>query len=184
MYHGGITPGLSRRAVRFLIERAQGRGFPVDQGFIPYPALQAARDIWTLDEARIKQMARHGIVLDELQAMHSEAREALVEAGEKLATYDYTGYQSAVRRALGLEARIYPEIKSTANDTVRAVIFYFALILPFSFFCERFFFGFPDVRRQLMGFVGFFVGVFLILRWVHPAFKLSTSPYIIFLALN
>ena len=164
------------------IERAQGRGFPVDQGFIPYPALQAARDIWTLDEARIKQMARHGIVLDELQAMHSEAREALVEAGEKLAIYDYTGYQSAVRRALGLEARIYPEIKATANDTVRAVIFYFALILPFSFFCERFFFGFPDVRRQLIGFVGFFVGVFLILRWVHPAFKLSTSPYIIFLA--
>ena len=164
------------------IERAQGQGFPIEQGFIPYPALQAARDIWTLDEARIKQMARHGIVLDELQAMHNEAREALVEASEKLATYDYTGYQRAVRRALGLEARIYPEIKSTANDTVRAVIFYFALILPFAFFCERFFFGFPDVRRQLMGFIGIFVGVFLLLRWVHPAFKLSTSPYIIFLA--
>ena len=164
------------------IERAQGRGFPVEQGIIPYPALQAARDIWTLDEARIKQMARHGIVLDELQAMHDDARRALIEAGKKLSAYDYTGYQRAVRRALGIEARIYPEIKSTANDTVRAVIFYFALILPFAFFCERFFFGFPDVRRQIMGFVGFFVGVFLLLRWVHPAFKLSTSPYIIFLA--
>ena len=164
------------------VERAQGEGFAVEQGSIPYPALQAARDIWTIDEARIKQMARHGIVLDEIQAMHDRAREALVEAEEKLAAFDYTGYQGAVRRALGLEARIYPEIKSTANDTVRAVIFYFALILPFSFFCERFFFGFPDVRRQIMGFVGIFVAVFLLLRWVHPAFKLSSSPYIIFLA--
>ena len=164
------------------IERAQGEGFPIEKGFIPYPAYQAARDIWILDEARIKQMARHGIVLDELQSMHTQAREALIEARKHLQSYNYTSYQSAVRRALGLEARIYPEIKSTANDTVRAVIFYFALILPFAFFCERFFFGFADVRRQIMGFVGIFVAVFLLLRWVHPAFKLSTSPYIIFLA--
>ena len=177
-----VTPPDPSTVNLATIEHAQGTGFPIEQGTIPYPALQAARDIWTLDEARIKQMARHGIVLDELQAMHSEAREALIEASARLAAYDYSGYQSAVRRALGIEARIYPEIKSTANDTVRAVIFYFALILPFSFFCERFFFGFPDVRRQIIGFVGFFVGVFLLLRWVHPAFKLSTSPYIIFLA--
>ena len=164
------------------IERAQGDGFPVEQGLIPYPALQAARDIWIIDEARIKQMERHGIVLEQLQAMHDQAREALLEAGDKLAAFDYTGYQRAVRRALGLEARIYPEVKATANDAVRAVIFYFALLLPFAFFCERFFFGFPDVRRQIAGFVGIFVLVFLILRFVHPAFKLSSSPYIIFLA--
>ena len=164
------------------IERAQGEGFPVEQGLIPYPALQAARDIWIIDEARIKQMVRHGIVLEQLQAMHDQAREALLEARDKLAAFDYTGYQRAVRRALGLEARIYPEVKATANDAVRAVIFYFALLLPFAFFCERFFFGFPDVRRQIAGFVGIFVLVFLILRFVHPAFKLSTSPYIIFLA--
>ena len=164
------------------IERAQGAGFPVEQGLIPYPALQAARDIWILDEARIKQMVRHGIVLEQLQAMHDQAREALLEARDKLAAFDYTGYQRAVRRALGLEARIYPEVKATANDAVRAVIFYFALLLPFAFFCERFFFGFPDVRRQIAGFVGIFVLVFLILRFVHPAFKLSSSPYIIFLA--
>ena len=167
---------------RTTIERAQGAGFPVEQGLIPYPALQAARDIWIIDEARIKQMVRHGIVLEQLQAMHDRAREALLAAGDKLAAFDYTGYQRAVRRALGLEARIYPQVKATANDAVRAVIFYFALLLPFAFFCERFFFGFPDVRRQIAGFVGIFVLVFLILRFVHPAFKLSSSPYIIFLA--
>ena len=79
-----------------------------------------------------------------------------------------------------VEARIYPEVKSTANDTVRAVIFYFALILPFSFFCERFF-GYPEIRKQILAFAGIFIGIF-ILRWLHPAFKLSLSPYIIFLA--
>ena len=72
-----------------------------------------------------------------------------------------------------MEARIYPEVKSTANDTVRAVIFYFALILPFSFFCERFFFGYPEIRKQILAFSGIFIGIFLILRWLHPAFKLA-----------
>ena len=40
----------------------------------------------------------------------------------------------AARRAWGLEARGYPEVMSTANDTVRGIIFYFILLLPFSFF--------------------------------------------------
>lgn len=164
------------------VEQAQGQGYPVELGTIFHPSYQAARDMWIIDDARIKQMARHGIVMEDLQAMHEKAREALLEARERLQELDYEGYMGAVRRALGIEARIYPDVKSTANDTVRAVIFYFALILPFAFFCERFFFGFPEIRRQILAFTGIFIGVFLLLRWVHPAFKLSTSPYIIFLA--
>ncbi len=165
-----------------VINRAQGQGFAAEEGLILHPSLQAARDMWSLDEARIKQLERHGIVVEELQKMHDRARDALLQAQRHLDNFDYTAYQSAVRLALGVEARIYPEIKSTANDTVRAVIFYFALILPFSFFCERFFFGYPEIRKQIMAFAGIFVGIFWILRWLHPAFKLSTSPYIIFLA--
>ncbi|MFT5087510.1 MAG: hypothetical protein ACI8PG_001870 [Planctomycetota bacterium] len=165
-----------------VVARAQGRGFDPAINIVKHPSLQAARDMWSIDEARIKQLERHGIIVEELQLMHERAREALIEAQQHLAAFDYTAYKSAVRRALGVEARIYPEVKSTANDTVRAVIFYFALILPFSFFCERFFFGYPEIRKQIIAFAGIFVGIFLILRWLHPAFKLSSSPYIIFLA--
>ncbi len=165
-----------------VIERAQGRGFDPAQNVLFHPSLQAARDMWIIDEARIKQLERHGIIVEELQLMHARAKSALLEAERHLANLNYTEYKSAVRRALGVEARIYPEVKSTANDTVRAVIFYFALILPFSFFCERFFFGYPQIRKQIVAFAGIFVGIFLVLRWLHPAFKLSTSPYIIFLA--
>ena len=176
------NPPIAEEVDMSLIERAQGRGFDPAQNIIFNSSLQAARDIWTIDEARIKQLARHGIVVEELQAMHEQARKALIDAKIYLEESNYTAYQQAVRRALGVEARIYPEIKSTANDTVRAVIFYFALILPFSFFCERFFFGYAEIQKQLAAFSGIFFGIFLILRWLHPAFKLSSSPYIIFLA--
>ncbi len=164
------------------MEKAQGQGYPVELGMVFQPSYQAARDLWIVDDARIKQLSRYGIVLEDLERMHEATREALVEARQRLEGLDYTGYMAATRRALGLEARIYPEVKSTANDAVRAVIFYFALLLPFAFFCERFFFSFSEIRRQIIGFVAIFIGVFLIVRWVHPAFKLSTSPYVIFLA--
>lgn len=164
------------------VARAQGKGYPIETGFLFRPALLAARDLWIVDDARMKQLARYGIVLEELSRLHLEARSALEEAGKRLEALDYTGYLAAVRRSLGIEARIYPEVRSTASDTVRAVIFYFALLLPFAFFCERFFFGFAEIREQLLGFAGVFIGVFLLLRWAHPAFQLSSSPYIIFLA--
>jgi len=164
------------------VQQAQGRGFPVDHGMIFRPSLQAARDMWIVDDARMKQLARYGIVLEGLEFLHQQAHEALTLAQARLENHDYTGYFTHVREALGLEARIYPDVRSTANDTVRAVIFYFALLLPFAFFCERFFFAASEVRNQIFGFVGIFIGVFLLLRWVHPAFKLSGSPYIIFLA--
>lgn len=164
------------------VAQAQGQGYPVDQGILSHPSYQAARDMWIVDDARMKQLLRYGIVLEELESMHSKARSALLKSRECLKALDYTAYTAAVREALGIEARIYPDIRSTANDTIRAVIFYFALLLPFAFFCERFFFGFAEVRKQLGAFIAIFVGVFLVLRWIHPAFKLSTSPYIIFLA--
>lgn len=164
------------------IQQAQGRGLPVEQGMVFHPSLQAARDMWIIDDVRMKQLARYGIVLEGLETLHAEAHQALRDAEERLAAHDYTGYFENVREALGLEARIYPDVRGTANDTVRAVIFYFALLLPFAFFCERYFFAAAEIRKQLFGFAGIFLGVFLLLRWVHPAFKLSGSPYIIFLA--
>jgi hypothetical protein len=178
-YHDPVDP---QDVELETINEAQGRGFPVDQGMIFHPSLQAARDMWIIDDVRMKQLERYGIVLGGLEVLHSQARDALQQAQQSLTTHDYSGYFEHVREALGLEARIYPDVRDTANDTVRAVIFYFALLLPFAFFCERFFFAASEVRNQIFGFVGIFVGVFLLLRWVHPAFKLSGSPYIIFLA--
>ena len=158
------------------------RGVGHRGGVIFRPSYEAAKDMWVIDDVRMKQLAQYGIENQRLEMFHNRAREALIEADEKLGKYDYEGFMEAARRAWGLEARGYPEVMATANDTVQGIIFYFILLLPFSFFCERLLFGFPDITKRLAGFAGFFFLFFLILRFVHPAFKLSNSPYIIFLA--
>ncbi len=163
-----------------LLEQSRGIGYP--SGVIFNPSYKAAKDMWVIDDIRMKQLAQYGIKNTRLSMLHKAAREALLEAKEHHANRNYEAYMAASRQAWGLEARGYPEVMATANDTVRGIIFYFMLLLPFSFFCERLIFGFPDITRRLVGFAGIFVLFFIILRYVHPAFKLSSSPYIIFLA--
>lgn len=176
------TPPRPQDMSEALAKQSYGRGYPIDQGVVLRPSYAAARDMWVLDDSRIAQLARYGVRNERFIQLHEQARGALLEARGNLAQQQYGRFGTAVRRAWGLEARGYPDIKSMADDTVYGVIFYFALLLPFSFFCERLFCGFADIRRQVLGAAGFFLGVFLIMRLIHPAFKLSSSPYIIFLA--
>ncbi len=165
-----------------VVARAYGAGYAVDDGVVLRPGYAAAKDMWVLDDVRIKQLARYGVRNQKFMRLHEEARQSLLAAREHLAAREYSAFKAATRRAWGLEARGYPDVKSTADDTVYGVIFYFALLLPFSFFCERLLFSLPDVRKQLLCASGFFLGIFLVMRYIHPAFKLSSSPYIIFLA--
>lgn len=164
------------------VKQAYGRGYPVEEGRVLLPAYAAARDMWVLNDARLKQLARYGVRNENFLRLHEQARQALGEARAHLEVREYSAFAAAARQAWGLASRGYPDIKSMADDTVYGVIFYFALLLPFSYFCERLFVGAADLRRQVLGSAGFFVGIFLIMRLVHPAFKISSSPYIIFLA--
>ena len=138
--------------------------------------------MWIVDDVRMKQLSRYGVSNERLTRLHDRARESLMAAKQHLDDRLYDRFIAAAREAWGLEARGYPEVKATANDTVRGIIFYFILLLPFSFFCERLLVGAVDIRNRILGFAGIFTVMFLVLHWVHPAFKLSNSPYIILLA--
>ena len=175
-------PILPTAATPALLEEAKGRGYPIDTGIIPYPLYRSTADLWMIDDVRMKILERYGVRNERLAGLHQQARDALEEARDALEERRYGRFMAAVRQAAGFESRAYPEVKATANDTVNGIVFYFVLLLPFSFFAERLLFGCADIRRQLAAAAGVFVLVFLVLRLVHPAFKLSSSPYIIFLA--
>jgi len=65
---------------------------------------------------------------------------------------------------------------------VDGIVFYFMLLVPFCFFLERLFFGFTDIRKRLASVGVIFAAVFMLLQNVHPAFQLSLTPYMVFLA--
>jgi len=173
---------------------------------------QVARDLWTLNQDRIHILKSFGINNKRVDDLHSQAggvaseavaappgadpqiedpddatkkitvKSALKDADEALAAMQYDKFYSAARRAFGLESRAYPDVEATSQDVLKGIIFYLALLLPFSFFLERLITGYPDVRKQIIGTTVAFLFVFTCLRYVHPAFELALTPFIILLA--
>ncbi len=199
---GRITapPASATDDLGVTLKEARGTGYPANGGVLLHPTYRVAWDMWVLNEYRLRDLERYGISNPMLAnfpqrgraaqrrlepGLHDRAREALIEAQQALnrpGGPDYERFIAASRRAWGYEAKAYPEVATQADDTVKGVVFYFILLIPFAFFMERLLIGAADIRRRIAGFAAIFLVVFAILRYVHPAFNLSTSPYIILLA--
>jgi len=187
----------------------EGAGFEVsdtaEANRIPNIAFQTATDLWTLDQQRIRLLKGFGINNERVDKLHGEAgcppstkkpglfdcpTEAIAQpnggslqkASLALKNNQYDTFYAEARRAFGLESRAYPDVEGTSQDVLKGIIFYLALLLPFAYFMERMLFGFPDVRKQIVGMSIIFMIVFTAIRFVHPAFELAATPFIILLA--
>jgi ABC-type antimicrobial peptide transport system permease subunit len=141
----------------------------------------AARDVWTLDEARMRELKSFGIENHRLNGLHSRARIELDEADAALADRRWDDFVRRTRAAIGLESRAYPDVRSTQNDVIQGIIFFMALVIPCAFFAERLLITAATIKNQILGFVGLFLVIWIVLWLVHPAFQLS-NPFVILLA--
>lgn len=171
---------------------------------VVHVSYQTALDLWTLNQQRIQLLKHFGINNQRVDKLHAQAGCA---TGEKEGTYDcpdeqiarpnggailaasaaldaqeYDQFYMQARRAFGMESRAYPDVEATSQDVLKGIIFYLALLIPFSFFTERLLFGFPDIRKQIIGTSLMFLLIFVGIRFVHPAFELAMTPFIILLA--
>ena len=160
---------------------ARGQGFLLTEEGFGGATLQAARDLWNLDAARLGILKEHGIENQRLTRLHAQAAAAIAEAEAAAEQLKWDEYVAWSRKALGLETRAYPEVLATLNDVLEGVIFFMALVLPAAFFGERLLFAAADIRRQLAGFGLLLLAIWLILAQVHPAFELA-EPLVVLLA--
>jgi ABC-type lipoprotein release transport system permease subunit len=159
----------------------EGRGFLLKdrEQTVLHSPFRAAIDMWTLDDFRMERLEDTGVRNKRVKELHSVAKRKLLEAAEYRDTGEYDAFLNLAREGWALEGRAYPSVQGTANDVIKGVIFYFAILMPFAFFAERLFFAFADIRKQLAGVGGFFMLIYVILHQVHPAFQISKTPLII-----
>lgn len=151
----------------------EGIGYDVtDGGTLDETAYKVANDMWKLDEYRLKALASKGVVNEGLDALHEESKRYLDLSEKARDSRTYSVFDSYCRAAWGYEARAYPDVTSAAQDVVNGVIFYLFLMLPFAYFCERLFFAFPTLGKQLTAFFFIFLALFGIFCVVHPAFQI------------
>ena len=162
-------------------EEARGIGYSLGEEPLTRLTEKAARDMWELDERRLVQLREHSIGSRSLERLHQGAGELLDEAAEAAAELRWDRYVARAREALGLEARVYPEILKTLNDVIKGMVFFLALVVPAAFFGERLFFAAADIRGQLLGLATLVLLIWMIISQVHPAFDLA-HPLVIVLA--
>jgi len=183
-----IAMGLGLIGQRLLVINSSdddyaGHGYKAPEFGLIWPSrFLAVKDMWRLDDERMRQLARFGIRSENTESLHEHTEALLRKVEEERRQKHHEGFVADVNRAWAYESQVYADIKKVGDDTVRGVIFYMALLLPFSLFMERLLFGFSDIRLRVAAWVAIFLAVFLIFWAVHPAFRITITPYIIFLA--
>jgi hypothetical protein len=164
-------------------ENPMGEGYKFDaHKILPLLPYIAARDMWLLNDWRINLLETHGIKSDRLRELHQLSHEALLKAEEALSRKRYSEGIKYARESWAYELRVHPDVQQTGNDTVQGVVFYLILLLPSAYFLERLIFAFRDINKQIVGVCGIFLIIFLLLRYVHPAFEIALTPFMILLA--
>ena len=163
-------------------DRALGRGYRIAPGTsFARTTFLAARDMWNLDEARMRELSGFGIENRRLGSLHRQARGHLEAAGQAMEQRRWSEFVRRTRAAIGLESRAYPDVKGTQNDVIRGIVFFMALVIPFAFFAERLLISAATIKNQIIGFAAVFLAIWVILSLVHPAFELG-NPFVILLA--
>jgi uncharacterized protein YhhL (DUF1145 family) len=151
-------------------------------GAIYDTALHVAKDMWALDDFRIKRLAKYRIINEGINTLHGLAAASIAKAEQAQNDKDWERFDSESRAAWGFESRAYPDVQATAVDVVEGVLFYLALLIPFAYFMERLLIGSYDLKRQLGWASLFFLIIFFIFSQVHPAFDITMNPIIVLLA--
>ncbi len=151
-------------------------------GAIYNTALHVAKDMWALDDFRIKRLAKYRIINQGINSLHNLAAQYIAKAEQDQKEKNWELFDADSRAAWGFESRAYPDVQATAVDVVEGVLFYLALLIPFAYFMERLIFGSYDLKRQLGWASLIFLAIFLIFTQVHPAFEITMNPIIVLLA--
>ncbi|MBI2503531.1 MAG: ABC transporter permease [Candidatus Latescibacteria bacterium] len=161
-------------------EDARGTGYVLGSQSLLPTELMALQDMWQLDEARLQTMRRHAIENQRLTQLHQRGGALLAQAREGWEKRQWPAYVAAVRAALGVTARAYPEVLGTLNDVMKGLVFFLALVIPAAFFGERLLLAAADIHRQLAGCGVLLALIWLLISQIHPAFEIA-HPLVILL---
>ena len=160
----------------------QGKGLSLDDPFRHVPnEPMTAHDLTTLNEARLDLLRAVRIHQDSLEALTGIVKDLMASAqAGKDRSFDW--YFGTLETAAAYSRLVYIPLKKVLNDLVTAVVLLLLLAMPFAYALERLLIGTPHIYRQIGWFAIFFLTTFVLLYNVNPAFKIASTPIIIFLA--
>jgi len=149
---------------------------------IPLTEYRAARDMWRLLAPRIRALESRGIVNDRIRGLWQRGLDDLQRAEELREDRNWRSFVESARASLSKASRVYNDVDKTQQDVLIGVLFYVALFIPFAYCMERLVFGYADIKKRIVAFLGMLGLVIGAIYAVHPAFDLTYSPLVVVLA--
>ena len=164
-------------------DRYQGQGLSLSDPF-EHPAAEpmTAHDLRTLNEYRLQLLREVRIHQESLEALTGRAKDLEADAAAGRGRAPVSWYFGTLETAAAFSRLVYIPLIGVMNDLVAAVVLLLLLAMPFAYALERLLIGTPHIYRQIAWFSLFFVLTFALLFSVNPAFKIASTPIIIFLA--
>ncbi len=145
---------------------------------LPLSQLYLGHGTWSENEKLIELLKNRGIQQDlRVKLNHIMAEELLNRAQEDLKERRYDSLLKNSQAAAHLSGENSVVIKDILDDVTGSALFYLILALPFAYFAERLLFNAISRRTQMLFRLLIFGVVFLLLRWLHPAFYVSHNLY-------
>ncbi len=135
-----------------------------------------------LNRQRIDKLHNRQMYDDVVEGYQDKAEQHQKEAEEALRNGDLNKARAHEVFGQTLAVQAYRPLRDTINDLVQSVLILLILTIPFAFALERLIIGATSIYKQMMWILIFFIGTFVLLYFTHPAFALSQTPIIIFIA--
>ncbi|MEI7436203.1 MAG: FtsX-like permease family protein [bacterium] len=145
------------------------------------PHLEAAVSMLRTAEKRLVLQRRFGMADAQMLSFHQTATNRLEQARQLLEKNNPAQSAIAASASLAYAINNHPVIRERISQAVIGILWYLGLLVPFVFFAEKLFFGFTDIRRQLLANGLIFIAIFVLLRLFHPAFQMVRSSLVILL---
>ncbi|HUU43474.1 MAG TPA: M28 family peptidase, partial [Planctomycetota bacterium] len=140
--------------------------------------LVLARQMHLIDYDKKQHYDRFGVRSQEADVYFDNAARYITLAETDLDRLDETGFRANEAMAWRGESRAYQSIFRLLYDVVSTTIFYFTLLIPFSYLMERLLFPQSTyVRSAAVSGTVFLVFVLLLLKF-HPGFRLAGNIYV------
>ncbi len=164
-------------------ELYQGQGLSLGDPFEHPPSQpMTAHDLRTLNEYRLKVLREVRIHQESLEALTGRAKDLETDARTARGSAPVSWYFGTLETAAAFSRLVYIPLIGVMKDLVTAVVLLLLLAMPFAYALERLLIGTPHIYRQIGWFTVFFLLTFALLFAVNPAFKIASTPIIIFLA--
>ncbi len=143
---------------------------------------QGFADTLRLNQERLDNLHRRNIFNGAIEQHHDNALEYWKDAEKS--RKENRPILARAQEIFGqtLAIRAYRPLRQTIDDMIKSVLILLILTLPFSFAMERLLVCSANIYRQLGATFLFALGTFLLLYFTHPAFMLSQTPVVIFIA--